>query len=82
MPDLGQNEWKESNNAAALDFVRNMALVLGAQSAALACGNLAVRRQEALQHFRVLIINCYVTIHTKVTVSFIFLLRCHTVRSI
>ena len=73
---LGQYEWKERDDAGALDFVPNLTLMFCAQTAALACNDFSERRYKAFQHFRVLVVNHCIAIDAEVAVAFTVLFVC------
>ncbi len=54
---LPDHEWQQCHVARALDGVRELALVPGADAGALAGHDLAEGRQVTLERFRVLVVN-------------------------
>ena len=74
---LFQNERKEADNAGELDLASNFTLVSRAQTAALASNDLTERREEALEHLGVLVVDSDLFVHAEIAVTLFLSCRCH-----
>jgi hypothetical protein len=67
---LDVHEREQTNDAGALYLKRDFALVLGTDAGTLARDDLAERRDKALEHVRILVINIGSFVYTEETIAF------------